>query len=251
MSGDVRPEPRSDLERAAKVYLNPTPDRLVDNKLMEMTADFVISKLSGSRILELGVGEQIWTPRLVAQFSEIVSLDGSSELLERMRSRITHVHGAGSWEPVHTYFEDYRAERPFDTVIATYVLEHVDDPALILRLVHDNWLKAGGTLVVTVPHALSLHRRLAAKMGLCERPDQLGETDRLLGHKHCFTYQSMRQIIGQAGFRVYEQFGMLTKVFPNSLLVNCTDQQLRGLFDLGLELPIEYSAAIGFLARSA
>lgn len=84
------------------VYLNRAPDRIVDNKLMVMIAEFVISELTGSRILGLGVCEQIWTPRPVAQFPEVLSLDGSSDLLECMRSRITEIPGALIGTPVNT-----------------------------------------------------------------------------------------------------------------------------------------------------
>ncbi len=43
--------------------------------------------------------------------------------------------------------------------------------------------------------------------------------------------------------------GMFTKSLPNSFLTNCNSEQLSGLFELGLELPIEYSAGIFFLAE--
>ena len=155
---------------------------------MDMVAEYIIGKMSGERILELGAGEQVWTPRMVARFPHVTTLDGSPDLLESMTARLADTPGATRWAPVHTYFEDYVPEQRFDTVVATYVLEHVTDPALIVRLANTKWLKPGGQLVVAVPHGLSLHRRLAVKMGLASRPDELGETDQRLGHKHCFTY---------------------------------------------------------------
>ena len=38
-------------------YLKPTPDRKVDQKLLELVSDYVIPRLRGERILELGVGD--------------------------------------------------------------------------------------------------------------------------------------------------------------------------------------------------
>ncbi|MGH9721284.1 MAG: class I SAM-dependent methyltransferase, partial [Bryobacteraceae bacterium] len=169
------------------VYLNPTPDRVVDNKMMEMIADCVIGKVAGRRVLELGVGEQIWTPKLVDRFAEVTSVDGCQDLLAEMQSRLSSHPEGSRWTPVHAYFEEYATERRFDTVFVTYVLEHVDDPGLIIKRAGRLWLEPGGLLVVVVPHALSLHRRLAVKMGLAKFPGELGETDRRLGHKHCFT----------------------------------------------------------------
>jgi hypothetical protein len=60
----------------------------------------------------------------------------------------------------------------------------------------------------------------------------------------------MEKLIVDAGFKVIEKKGMFTKILPNSMLVQCSDEQLRGMFELGLELPIEYSAAIYFLAET-
>lgn len=246
----TKEELQHELETVKKEYLQPTPDRVVDCKFVELIADFMVPKIKGERILELGVGDQIWTPKLVSRFPHVTSLDGSAELLAEMRTRLDGAPGAAHWHPVEVYFEEYVPEQRFDGMFATYVLEHVTDPGLIVRRAHDLWLKPGGLLAIAVPHGLSLHRRLGVKMGMSARPDELGDSDRRMGHKHCFTHDEMHKLIEDSGFEVIEEFGMITKVLPNAMLAHCNDAQLRGLFLLGLDLPIEYSGAIGFIARS-
>lgn len=239
-------DPKSELDTMKDEYLSPTPDRSVDQKILELISDFVVAKVTGERILELGVGDQVWTPKLVGRFADVTSIDGSAELLAAMQRRL-----AGKrWTPIRSLFEEYEPDQPFDTILATYVLEHVDNPSMILGLAHRIWLKDGGRLIVVVPHALSLHRRLAVKMGLASYPGELGDTDRRMGHKRCLTCYEMEKLIVDAGFGVVEKKGMFTKVLPNSMLVQCSDEQLRGMFELGLELPIEYAAAIYFLAEN-
>jgi 2-polyprenyl-3-methyl-5-hydroxy-6-metoxy-1,4-benzoquinol methylase len=235
----------TELEQINAEYLNPTPDRGVDQKILDFVSDFVISRLSGDRILELGVGDQIWTPKLLDKFDDVTSVDGSSGLLAAMQEKL----GGKRWTSVCSLFEDYQPERTFDTVLATFVLEHVDNPEQILQLANQCWLKPGGRLAIVVPHALSLHRRLAVKMGLASYCGELGETDRRIGHKHAFTCYGMEKMLVEAGFQIIEQKGMFTKVLPNKMLVPCSDEQLRGLFELGLDLPIEYSTTIYFLAE--
>jgi 2-polyprenyl-3-methyl-5-hydroxy-6-metoxy-1,4-benzoquinol methylase len=235
---------RFDLNQAE--YLHPTPDRKVDQKVLDLVSDYVISRLSGDRILELGVGDQVWTPKLLNKCGEVVTVDGSAALLAAMKRKVPEHR----WKPVLSLFEEYEPGSRFDTVVATYIIEHVDDPALIFSLARRKWLKDGGKLVVVVPHALSLHRRLAVKMGLAAYPGELGDTDRRMEHKWCFTYSAMEELIVKAGFKILEEKGMFTKLLPNSMLVQCSDAQLRGMFELGLELPIEYSAAIYFLAEA-
>ncbi|MBA4372535.1 MAG: hypothetical protein C0402_06690 [Thermodesulfovibrio sp.] len=240
-------ESKQNLDVFKDEYLCPGPDRRVDQHILDLVCDFVLPKISGSRALELGVGDQVWTPKLLERFESVTSVDGSKELLTAMAQKVK----GRDWTAVNSFFEDYIPVLLFDTVLITYVLEHVDDPLLILRHARRRWLKEGGRLAVVVPHALSLHRRLAVKMGLASHPAELGDTDRRMGHKHCFTSYEMEKMIINAGFRIIEVKGMFTKVLPNSMLTGCSDEQLKGLFELGLSLPVEYSAAIFILAETA
>jgi trans-aconitate methyltransferase len=245
----LREQLHEELETVKKEYLQPTPDRQVDTSIAQFISDFVISRLSGTRLLELGVGDQIWTPKLVEKFPHVTSIDASQELLDVMGSTLAAKGKADRWTPVTTYFEDYVPEQRFDSMVATYVLEHVDDPAEIIGRANTHWLEPGGLISIVVPHALSLHRRLAVKMGMNAWPGQLGETDRRLGHKNCFTCYDMEKLLVDAGFEIVERRGMFTKLLPNILMVPCSEQQLRGMFELGLDLPIEYSSAIYFQGR--
>lgn len=242
MSSDLKKE----LESIEKEYIAPTPDRVVDQKFVDLIARYVVSRLPGNDLLELGVGDQIWTRYLVDKFKTVTTVDASEQLLkiigETMKGK--------NWTPVTSFFEDYEPEIRYDTVLATYVLEHVDDPGLVLRLAREKWLKEGGRIAVVVPHALSLHRRLSVEMGMSLHPAQLGETDHRMGHKHCFTCFEMEKLIVAAGFKIVESSGLICKVLPNAMLAQCNDAQLEGLFKLGLSLPIEYSGAIYFQAET-
>ena len=129
------------------------------------------------------------------------------------------------------------------------VLEHVEDPATLLERVRQSWLDPGGHIAVLVPHALSLHRRLAVTMGIAQHPGELGPADLRLGHKRCFTYQELEELLIATGYKIVERIGLYAKPFPNSLMMHCTEEQLRGAFGLGLELPIEYAATIYYLAQ--
>lgn len=235
-------DPDGGLDRIKDEYLDPSPDRQVDQRLNEFVAEYVVPRMGTGHVLELGIGDFVWTPLLLKQFKTVTTLDASGELI---RAREAECRDA-RWHTVETYFENYLPEKKFDVVIATYVLEHVDDVDAILDKAFNDWLKPGGKIATVVPHALSLHRRLAMTMDLIDDPATLGDTDRRMGHKRVMTHLDMEQVMQKAGFRIVEQRGMIAKTLPNSQLVGCSDEQLRGLFNLGLELPIEYSGAIFF-----
>ena len=236
----------NELNTNENEYINPTPDRIVDKKIFEFVSDFIIPRIQGDDLLELGVGDQIWTPKLIKRFKSVTTVEASSELIVQLQRKIDQPN----WKAVLSYFEEYKPQERFDVVLATYVLEHVKDPLLIMTLAKNFWLKPRGRFALVVPHALSLHRRLACTMGVAAHPGELKETDRRMGHTHCFTYLEIEKLLIDAGFKILEKKGMFTKTLPNGMLTHCSDEQLRGLFNLGMELPIEYSAAIYFLAES-
>jgi 2-polyprenyl-3-methyl-5-hydroxy-6-metoxy-1,4-benzoquinol methylase len=227
-------------------YLGSDPVHNVERFLISCTANYVIPRLSGQTALELGVGHGAWTAALLRQFERVTTIERAQDLLDSLSGSVDPKR----WTGVCCSFEEFEPESKFDTVVATYVLEHILDAEGLLRQIR-SWLAPGGKVAIAVPNALSIHRRLAAKMGLVKDPAELGEADRRVGHFHCFTPGRLENIIAGAGFRVVEHRGMLTKSLPSAYLTSCNEQQLRGLFDLGLDLPLELSAILYYLGEPA
>jgi 2-polyprenyl-3-methyl-5-hydroxy-6-metoxy-1,4-benzoquinol methylase len=223
-------------------YLGSTPAQNVDRFLGSRTANFVIPRLNGNHVLELGVGHGAWTSNLLSRCSRVTTVERVPELLEALRDKTD----VGRWTGVCCSFEDFVPSERYDLVVATYVLEHVQEPWTLLTRIA-GWLTDEGRVAIAVPNAKSIHRRLAAKMGLVDDPAELGDADRRLGHYHCFTPERMEAIIVQAGFRIEEKAGLLAKALPNALLAHCSEQQLDGLFEVGKELPMEFAAILYYL----
>lgn len=234
----------SELDEISSQYLEHTPDREVDAFLIAEIAKRVCSGLGGQSAIELGVGDRAWTPLLLERFERVVSVDGSATLIQKVAEELSEPR----WTGVVSMFEHFTPDEPAQVVVATYVLEHVDDPQVVLARVR-RWVHDDGLLVVIVPNAGSLHRRLAQAMGLVEDPTALGDADRRLGHKRVFTVDGLTSAIEAAGFGIESVEGFLTKALPNSLLVQCTDAQLAGLVDLGRGLPPDLAAAVCVRAR--
>ena len=125
-------------------------------------------------------------------------------------------------------------------------LEHVEDPVLVLKIAQ-NWLNAGGKLIAIVPHADSLHRRLAVAMGMLKQTDELGETDRKMGHRRVYNLANFENDIQSAGFDIEARIGLFVKLLPNSMMTGFSDDLLKGLMELGDQLPIEFATSIAFV----
>ena len=109
-------------------------------------------------------------------------------------------------------FEDFAPGPVYDAVLALHVMEHVDRP-------RDSWptcaagCAPGGAVVVVVPNRESLHRRLAVRMGLQERLDDLSPRDHLVGHLRVYGLDTLgadlagRGLPGGGALRLHPQDG--------------------------------------------
>jgi 2-polyprenyl-3-methyl-5-hydroxy-6-metoxy-1,4-benzoquinol methylase len=234
------------LERIAEQYKHPDPGRLVDRQFTAWIVDRLLDWVRGPEVLELGFGDDQWTEKILERFGHSHVVDAAQELLEMARQR----YGSR----INTYaslFEELCPDRSFDTIVASYVLEHVEDPVAILTRA-SGWLAPGGHVLIVVPHADSIHRRLAVAMGLHARTDALGPTDRQMGHRRVYSIARMEQDIAAAGLRVHRRRGLQLKPLPQGMLSGFSGQLLEGLMKLGDELPMELAASIAFdCVRSA
>jgi 2-polyprenyl-3-methyl-5-hydroxy-6-metoxy-1,4-benzoquinol methylase len=230
----------ANLERIADEYLRPDPGRQVDCQFQAWIADRLIDWVVGPEVLELGFGDAQWTARVIDRFGHTHVVDASESLLAQAEETFG--------ERISTYaslFEDFCPDRKFNTIVASFVLEHVEDPVAIMARAA-GWLAPGGHLLVAVPHADSIHRQLAVAMGMQTRTDELGAMDRRIGHRRVYTIAAMEHDTAAAGLKIHRRRGLLFKPLPQGMLAGFTDLMREGFMKLGDELPMEYAASIAF-----
>jgi glycosyltransferase involved in cell wall biosynthesis len=146
-----------------------------------------VRPLCGSSVLEIGSGTGNLTRQLIPRKRYVASdvnplylqaLLGLQANRPYLRAQYTDVTQAGSFPTI---------EGGFDTVICLNVVEHVDDDRAALRNIHDV-LAPGGRAIILVPQGQGL----------------FGSLDEVLGHRRRYSEASLRQVAGEAGFRVRE-----------------------------------------------
>lgn len=231
------------LDRISQEYREPDAGRRVDRKLISMLVGRTIPWLTGPEVLEMGSGDDQWTEHLIGHFGHSHLVDGSRTLIDAAQRK----YGA-RLTAYHSLFEDLDPGKQFDTVLCSLVLEHVDDPVEVLGRAAQ-WLKPQGHLVVIVPNALSLHRRLATAMGLTSAAAELGPSDIRLGHRRVFTAASIETDLAAAGLHIVRTAGWMTKLLPQGMMTEYSDALLEGLMRLGDELPREHACFLAYDCR--
>ena len=160
MPNKKEPGFREDLDRYEKEYTAPSAARTVDQKVLAMVVERITPLLQGPKVIEMGFGDAAWTGKIIERFGKSFIVDASKRLLEKAKAQY-----GDNVETHFSYFEEFRPSYTFDSVLCSYVLEHVVDPPAVLKCCR-TWLNPGGLLVIIVPNATSLHRRLGVAMGI-------------------------------------------------------------------------------------
>ncbi len=132
------------------------------------------------RLVEGGIG----SGRNLVEFNEmgfdVTGFDLMPESVQHVRNRgieDVRVHDLGQPWPVE--------EKSLRAVVLLDVLEHVEDPAMVLRHAH-RALEDNGAIIITVP----------------AHPWLFSRWDEQLGHFRRYTVKQFRQHANEAGFRV-------------------------------------------------
>jgi len=185
----------------------------------------------GTRCLELGPAEGLMTEALAAAFPSLTLVDGAERFCLDLRARFP------SATVVCSIFEEFEPAHPFDTIVLGHVLEHVEDPRLILTRARA-WLAADGVLCAAVPNAQSLHRQAAVLMGLLETEYSLNETDFHHGHRRVYDPETLRADVTAAGFTIRAQGGYWIKPLSNAQIeATWTADMLAAFMRLGERYP--------------
>ncbi|HVI25742.1 MAG TPA: class I SAM-dependent methyltransferase [Xanthomonadaceae bacterium] len=231
---------KENLDQYKDAYEESFPYYWDETVLMEAYTRKVIAAVAGQRgvrALSLGIGRQIVSRALFenTDLAEYHVVEGSPEIIADYRR---NVNPPAFVELHHAYFEDISFDRQFDLIEMGFVLEHVDDPGLILRRFRE-FLAPGGVLFVSVPNARSLHRLLGHAAGLMPDIYSLSPSDLALGHKRYFDADSIARLVEDSGYRVAARHGLMLKPLTSGQLhsLHMGPALDKALIEVGYGLP--------------
>ena len=143
----------------------------------------LLHAVPGGRLLDVGCGSGDWLLSMQELGWDVVGIDFDEDAVKAGRQNGSTLL-CGALEK-HRFLNEY-----FDAITLNHVIEHVPDPIGTLRECA-RILKPGGKLVIFTPNGESLGRRIFGKYWRGLEPPR---------HLYIFALQSMRQVIGQAGF---------------------------------------------------
>lgn len=199
----------------------------------------------GKSCLEMGIAEGAGLDRLLGRFEKVTVVDGSEEAIQSVKKRFRDT----GLQAAKSYFEDmdFKGET-FDTLLMAHILEHVDDPQVVLKRAKQ-FVSKDGVMIIDVPNGNSLHRQIGVKMGLLTKTTDLNSADLSIGHQRVYLPETFKKDVESAGLEIIHYGGMFIKTLSNSQMEKVYDnKQLEALFVVGEANP-DISAEIYIVAR--
>ena len=226
------------LDRVARWYDARTD---FDRHTRKRIAALIELHRRGTRLLEVGCGTGAMTRYLTGR---ITCIDGSPTCIEQCRSQ--------TWKE-DISFQECLAEEydpgggQFDDIVMAGLLEHVENPLEMLRRAR-SWVTAAGHLHVSVPNALSLHRRLGVAMGKLAQVDAMSDRDRDMGHRRIYQPSMLMSQLKESGWQIIHWEGILLKPLSSAQMNDWPDDVIDGLIEAGRLLP-EWCAELYFVCQ--
>ncbi len=189
-------------------------------------------------LLELGSFMGAFTKRFLPYFSDITCVEASDEAIAEAKQSLGE-----KVKFVNSLFETASLNRRFDNIVMTHVLEHVDDPVLVLKRVNDEWLSERGRFFLVCPNANAPSRQIAVKMNLISHNAAVTPAEAAHGHRCTYTLDTLERDAVAAGLKVVHRSGVFFKALANfqwdRLLQTdiISKEYLDGCYKLGQHYP--------------
>ena len=109
----------------------------------------------GNSLLDIACGDGLMTESFAKHFTRVVGVDASGKHLAVARERVSQA------EFHESLIEEFEIQERFDSIFMLDLLEHVIDPVAVLKKAA-GFLADDGILIVHVPNAYAVNRRIAA-----------------------------------------------------------------------------------------
>lgn len=189
-------------------------------------------------LLELGSFKGDFTRRFQPYFEDVTCVEVSDVAIDEAKKKL-----GGNVTFVNSLFEKAALPKRYDNIVLTHVLEHLEDPVLVLKRVNDEWLAEGGRFFLVCPNANAPSRQIAVKMGLISHNAAVTPSEAEHGHRCTYTLDTLERDAVAAGLKVVHRSGIFFKALANfqwdRLLQTdiVSKEYLEGCYKLGQHYP--------------
>jgi ribosomal protein S18 acetylase RimI-like enzyme/2-polyprenyl-3-methyl-5-hydroxy-6-metoxy-1,4-benzoquinol methylase len=189
-------------------------------------------------LLELGSFKGDFTKQFLPYFADVTCVEASDVAIVEAKKKL-----GDKVKFVNSLIEKTTLPKRYDNIVLTHVLEHMDDPVLVLKRINKEWLAENGRLFLVCPNANAPSRQIAVKMGLITHNSAVTPAEAEQGHRCTYTLNTLERDAVAAGLKVVYRSGIFFKALANfqwDRLLNTdiiSKEYLEGCYKLGQQYP--------------
>ena len=189
-------------------------------------------------LLELGSYQGQFTRRFLQHFDDVTCVEASSDAISEAKC-----HLGNKVNYINALFEEVVLPKRYNNIVLTHVLEHLDDPIVVLKRINDEWLTPDGRLFLVCPNANAPSRQIAVKMGLITNNSAVTPAEAEHGHRCTYSLDTLERDAVASGLNVVHRSGIFFKALANfqwdRLLQTdiISKEYLDGCYKLGQQYP--------------
>lgn len=169
-----------------------------------------IENSHGPTVLDMPCGDGTLTKIFSEYFPRVIGVDASA----------THLAVARKMAPKAVFYEslieELHLDEKFDSIFMLDVLEHVLDPVVCLKKTTEI-LKDDGVLIVHVPNANAINRKIAVLMGTLTSLEELSPFDiEIAGHRRSYNLKTLVNDIVKSGLKIQKTGGIFYKMLSTA-----------------------------------
>ena len=172
---------------------------------------------SGDKILDIGSGRGWFSLEMAKKGFDITAVDLSQKNLDAINEKS---------ERVKTYYGSAEelpfTEERFDWIVMNEVLEHLENPLLVLKHIQ-KFLTPLGKIFISVPYNENIVQEL------CIHCNQLTPHS---SHLHSFTKKSLKRLAAESSLFIINDFTYLHKLFTKTGLITLLAPMPNCLFEI-------------------
>lgn len=211
----------------------------VDRRLTVRETQLILDRgRVGTPVLDIGIGHGVLIDAIIEKFGECSVVEKSGRLVQAARAR--HPKSLKAYE---SNVEKFEPVNQFQTIFATGILHHVEEPQEVLRRI-SGWLKPGGNIILSVPNGHSVHRAMGVALGIQESLLSQTQTGERSGVSHVFSPKSLGRLVDESGLSITQRIGSYVKVLSNAQMAQFSEEELDQLFQFGRTVPLDFHSTI-------
>lgn len=232
----------NNLDFAAKAYKKEFQYDFDNDIMLKYYPKRISEKLVKGSFLELGLGHGYTIEEFLKHVHDYTILEGSNAVINNFRTNESELYSKVNI--IEIYFENFETNEKYDNIIMGFILEHVENPDLIIKK-YKKLLSKNGKIFIAVPNAESLHRQIGFEAGYMSDLKTLSESDLLLGHRRYYDKKELLELAQRHQLKVMSIEGIFLKPLTTSQLqsLKLSKEIINGMLEMGKKYP-ELSNAI-------